>query len=80
MVLRLLDRPAHAGAIARALMVVPSAATYHVAAMERAGLVVRERDGKSVLVRRTARGNCLLALYESRGAGQAPPPYGSASA
>jgi DNA-binding transcriptional ArsR family regulator len=63
-ILRLLDRPANAGAIAAGLQTVPSAATHHVTALEAAGLVVRERRGSHVLVRRTARGTALLALYE----------------
>jgi DNA-binding transcriptional ArsR family regulator len=65
LILRLLDRPATAGALAAALQAVPSAATHHVSALESAGLVVRERRGQNVLVHRTARGTALLALYES---------------
>jgi DNA-binding transcriptional ArsR family regulator len=67
MILRLLDRPRTAGAIAEALGAVPSAATHHVAALESAGLVARERRGQHVQVRRTARGTGLLALYERAG-------------
>jgi DNA-binding transcriptional ArsR family regulator len=65
LILRLLDRPATAGALAAGLQAVPSAATHHVSALETAGLVVRERRGQNVLVHRTARGSALLALYES---------------
>ena len=43
---------------------MPSAATHHVSALEAAGLVRRERRGRHVVVRRTARGEALLALYE----------------
>jgi DNA-binding transcriptional ArsR family regulator len=64
LILRLLDRPARAGAIAGALHVVPSVATHHVTALEKAGLVVRERHGQYVVVRRSRRGTMLLALYE----------------
>ena len=64
LILRMLDRPRTAGAVAEALRAVPSAATHHVAALESAGLVVRERRGQHVQVRRTARGTALLALYE----------------
>jgi DNA-binding transcriptional ArsR family regulator len=65
LILRVLDRPATAGAVAAALQAVPSAATHHVAALEAAGLVVRERSGQNVVVHRTARGTALLALYDS---------------
>lgn len=64
LILRMLDRPRTAGAIAEALGAVPSAATHHVAALEAAGLVARERRGQHVQVHRTARGTALLALYE----------------
>ena len=64
-ILRRLDRPATAGELAQALLAVPSAATHHVTALEAAGLVRRERRGRHVVVRRTARGEALLALYES---------------
>jgi DNA-binding transcriptional ArsR family regulator len=63
-VLRLLDRPATAGAVAAALQAVPSAATHHVRALEAAGLVFRERAGQHVRVHRTDRGTALLALYD----------------
>jgi DNA-binding MarR family transcriptional regulator len=43
---------------------VPSAATHHVNALEAAGLVVRDRHGRNVLVRHSARGRALLDLYE----------------
>jgi DNA-binding transcriptional ArsR family regulator len=65
LILRLLDEPATAGALAAGLQAVPSAATHHLTALEAAGLVVRERRGQHVLVYRTARGTALLALYES---------------
>jgi DNA-binding transcriptional ArsR family regulator len=64
LILRRLDRPMTAGTIAEALMAVPSAATHHVAILERAGLVRRERQGRSMIVHRTARGTQVLALYE----------------
>jgi DNA-binding transcriptional ArsR family regulator len=67
LILRMLDQPRTAGAIAEALGAVPSAATHHVAALESAGLVARERRGQHVQVRRTARGTGLLALYERAG-------------
>jgi DNA-binding MarR family transcriptional regulator len=61
--LRHLDRPATPGRLAETLHAVPSAATHHLAILERAGLVVRERHGRRVLVHRTARGTDLLGLY-----------------
>ncbi len=63
-ILRRLDRSATVGEVAEALIAVPSAATHHVATMERAGLVARERRGQRVFVERTARGTELLALYD----------------
>jgi hypothetical protein len=36
-----------------------------VTALESAGLVVRDRSGPGLLVRRKPRGDALLALYES---------------
>jgi len=62
--LRALDRPARTGALARLLHTVPSGITHHVRVLERAGLVMRERTGRSVTVHRTTRGTRLLALYE----------------
>jgi DNA-binding MarR family transcriptional regulator len=50
---------------------VPSAATHHVTALEAAGLVTRERSGRHVLVRRTARGDALLELYRDSDRAQA---------
>jgi DNA-binding transcriptional ArsR family regulator len=61
--LRALDRPMTAGELAVLLGIVPSAITHHLAALEPAGLVLRQRRGRSVLVHRTARGGRLLQLY-----------------
>ena len=63
-ILRHLDNECSVGALAELLLAVASAATHHVALLESAGLVTRERRGRRVLVRRTARGTALLALYE----------------
>jgi DNA-binding transcriptional ArsR family regulator len=63
-ILRALDQPQSVGELARRLIAVPSAATHHVDALQSAGLVARERQGRRVQVRRTARGSALLALYE----------------
>lgn len=63
-ILRMLDGRMIAGDLARRLAVVPSAVTHHLAALEGAGLILRERTGRHVMVSRTARGSALLALYE----------------
>jgi DNA-binding transcriptional ArsR family regulator len=64
--LRALDTPRSVGRLAETLMAVPSAATHHVGALETAGLVVRERDGRRVIVHRTLRGTRLVGLYDER--------------
>jgi DNA-binding transcriptional ArsR family regulator len=64
--LRALDSPRSVGRLAETLMAVPSAATHHVGALETAGLVVRERDGRRVMVHRTSRGTRLVGLYDER--------------
>lgn len=63
-ILRELDEPATNNRLAAILQTVPSAATHHVSSLAAAGLVVRDRSSGSLLVRRTARGEALLALYE----------------
>jgi DNA-binding transcriptional ArsR family regulator len=63
-ILRALVCPTSIGRLAETLRSVPSAATHHVGALEAAGLVTRDRSGRNVLVRRTERGEALLALYE----------------
>ena len=62
--LRELESPRGIGALAEVLLAVPSAATHHVGALEAAGLVIREREGRRVTVHRTARGSRLVGLYE----------------
>ena len=64
-ILRELDRPANNNRLAAVLETVPSAATHHVSALSAAGLVVRDRSNGSLLVRRTARGDALVALYDA---------------
>jgi DNA-binding MarR family transcriptional regulator len=61
---REVDRPASAGRLAERHGFSPSGITHHLAALERAGLIDRERDGRRVVVRRTTRGTQLLGLYE----------------
>lgn len=63
--MRRLDRSHAAGELATALGLPPSGLTFHLRALEAAGLILRERRGRHVIVRRTERGNVLLALYES---------------
>ena len=63
-ILRKVARPTSIGSLAEALRAVPSAATHHVKALEAAGLVVRDRDGRNVVVRHSARGRALLDLYD----------------
>jgi DNA-binding transcriptional ArsR family regulator len=62
-ILRRTAIPRTVGELAVGLMTVPSAVTYHANALVAAGLVVRERRGKHVIVRRTARGEALILLY-----------------
>jgi DNA-binding transcriptional ArsR family regulator len=65
LILRRLGHPLTAGELAEALAAGPSTASYHLSALERAGLVDRERRGRHILVRRTPRGTQLLDLYEA---------------
>lgn len=62
--LRRLDRATTGTALAESMLYVPSSITHHVGALERAGLVRRERAGRQVLVHRTARGTALLDIYD----------------
>ena len=66
LILTRLEHPRTAGELATLLQGVPSIASHHVRALERAGLVTRVREGRSVSVRRTARGTDLVALYSER--------------
>ncbi len=59
-----LDAPRSAGDLADLLHLAPSGVTFHLRNLEAAGLVVRVRHGRNVIVHRTARGTQLLALYE----------------
>jgi DNA-binding transcriptional ArsR family regulator len=63
-----LDRLRSAGEVATALVASPGAATHHLRALEAAGLVIRERVGRNVVVHRTRRGSALLLLYGALGA------------
>jgi hypothetical protein len=63
-ILRRLDQPVTAGRLSADLQLAPGAITHHLRALERAGLITRERDGRNVVVHRRARGTSLLHLYE----------------
>jgi DNA-binding transcriptional ArsR family regulator len=62
--LRRLDTPHIAGRLADLLALTPSGITFHLRALEAAGLISRERRGRNTIVRRTTRGTQLLALYD----------------
>ncbi|HWK30048.1 MAG TPA: winged helix-turn-helix domain-containing protein [Solirubrobacter sp.] len=62
-ILRSLTLPRDMTAVAEVLQSVPSSASRHVSALERAGLVERRADGRHVRARLTARGEALLRLY-----------------
>ena len=64
LILRKLERPMSASAVAELLIAVPSAATHHLRILERAGLVERPREGRHTLVRRTPRGSEIVELYD----------------
>jgi DNA-binding transcriptional ArsR family regulator len=53
-----------AGVLAREVSLAPSAVTHHLAMLERAGLVRREKVGRRVVVHRSKRGTALLNLYD----------------
>jgi DNA-binding transcriptional ArsR family regulator len=67
-ILRALVAPATIGSLAELLRAVPSAATHHIAVLEAAGLVARGPRGRTVVVRRTRRGEELVRLYDGAGA------------
>lgn len=58
-----LDVPQRPGQIAETLRMVPGGATHHLSRLEAAGLVIRRRRGRYVVVERTPRGTALLELY-----------------
>jgi DNA-binding MarR family transcriptional regulator len=62
-ILKGLDVAQRPGQIAAALRMVPAGATHHLGRLEAAGLVIRKRRGRHVVVERTARGSALLGLY-----------------
>ena len=63
-ILRALEAPKNPGQLAKQLFFAPSGVTHHLAALEAAKLVTRERQGRNFLVQRTARATALLALYD----------------
>lgn len=64
LILQRLDNPTTAGRIAELLNMVPASATHHLRSLEAAGLVSRLRQGRNVIVERTARGTALVAMYD----------------
>jgi DNA-binding transcriptional ArsR family regulator len=63
--LRSLRVPATMGQVANRLNCLPRTASYHGAALERAGLLVRERRGQVVLASLTTAGEELLELFQA---------------
>lgn len=61
--LQRLDQPLPAGDLAEIVGLAPSTVTFHLRALEAAGLVSRQRHGRHTIVQRTSRGTKLLALY-----------------
>jgi DNA-binding transcriptional ArsR family regulator len=61
-ILRALDRPNSMGGLADHLDAGPSTATYHCIQLASAGLVLRQRVGREVRIRRTPRGDALVDL------------------
>jgi len=61
--LRNLDTPATMGGLARAVSCTPSQLTYHCDRLVAAGLIERQRQGRAIVVTRTARANDLLDLF-----------------
>ncbi|MFF7455842.1 helix-turn-helix domain-containing protein [Kitasatospora sp. NPDC008115] len=57
--LTMLDEPLSTAELARRLRVTPSAVSQHLRVLRAAGLLVRARDGRQVLYRRTALGDRL---------------------
>jgi DNA-binding MarR family transcriptional regulator len=58
-----LDAQQRPSQIAEALRMVPAGVTHHLRRLEDAGLVIRTRRGRHVVVERTARGTALRGLY-----------------
>ena len=62
-ILQYLDSAITAGELAARLQLAPGGVTHHLKNLEAAGLIRRTRDGRRVIVQRTARGTSVLALY-----------------
>lgn len=60
--LRALDCPLTVGQLAAAVECPPTTATYHVNQLATAGMIIRERNGTSIWVSRTDRGDQLIDL------------------
>lgn len=61
--LHFLRKPRRVGELAKHLNVAPSTATHHCDLLETAGLISRDRVGKSVMVTATERGRELVQLF-----------------
>ncbi|ANY09424.1 transcriptional regulator [Pseudonocardia sp. HH130630-07] len=66
-VLRLAQDGPGMSQLARSMHLTPASVTHHVDWLQRSGLVVRRRDGRTVQVTVTARGRRLLDLYSAPG-------------
>lgn len=60
--LRALHQPLTVGELAATVQCAPNTATYHLNQLAAAGLITRHRDGTSVRVSRTSRGDNLVGL------------------
>nr|WP_274518820.1 helix-turn-helix domain-containing protein [Streptomonospora alba] len=61
--LRYLDRETPMSAVPALLTCSPPTATHHCAALAKAGLIHRRRQGRTVSIARTRRGDLLLEAY-----------------
>jgi DNA-binding transcriptional ArsR family regulator len=66
-ILLALTRPATMGELARLTRLAPSAVTYHCERLAAAGLVRREKWGRTVTVSRTGRADDLIGLLANPG-------------
>jgi DNA-binding transcriptional ArsR family regulator len=61
-VLQALGKPLTVGELASAVQCAPTTATYHLQQLAKAGLITRQRNGTSVWISRTLRGDQLIDL------------------
>jgi DNA-binding transcriptional ArsR family regulator len=72
-VLRALEAPCSTTELSRRLELTPGAVSLHLTVMHDAGLLIRQRAGRSVLYRASAIGEALLAAAGDDGRGAARP-------